>query len=159
MAKQLARVTDIAALDAHEGPIARLRIAVPAEWFVASATLIIDAPRMLACERCSGGGCDGCGRSGALRAPDPLALRQLDLTLPSGCEEGTLVRVPRPFDDCVIEQLIVEVRFAAAPTRGVRRVATTALAGPAQRESTMRQTLALALVVALLVVIGVLIAM
>lgn len=156
MAK-LARVTDVAALDADSGPIARLQIAVPAEWFVASATLVIDAPRLLACERCAGGGCDGCGRSGALRAPDPVALRQLDLTLPRGCEEGTLVRVPRPFDDCAIEQLIVEVRFASVPSRGVRRI-ESAIAPPRQAAA-MKPALAIALALALLVVVGVLVSL
>ncbi len=125
MGKELAKVADVAALDAQRGPMARISICVPREWTDRATTLVVDTPRMLSCERCHGGGCDSYGRSGALRAPENGAF---DLTLPAGLKTGTLVRVPRPFDDDVIEQLIVEVRVGPTASKGIQRVTPAALA-------------------------------
>ena len=126
MAKELGRVTDVAALDAPRGPVARLSISVPVAWTSDRTTLTVDAPRLFTCERCQGGGCDSCDRSGALRGPEDE--RQIDLTLPAGVGAGTLVRIPRPFDDSPIEQLIVEVRLAPTASKGVRRVVSRTIA-------------------------------
>jgi hypothetical protein len=155
MAKELARVTDVAALDAQRGPVARLIISVPAPWTTQATRLVVDAPAVLPCERCQGGGCDSCGRSGAHRAPADPAEREVHLTLPTGIEGGTLVRVPRPFEASAIQQLIVEVRVAAAPSEGVTRVPSvrsTSAASPSP-------AVAIGLLVIALVVIGTLIAL
>ncbi len=170
MPKPLARVTDVAALEATTGACGRLELAVPEGWAATSVTLAIEAPRLLSCERCQGGGCDRCGKSGALRAPAAAAARRLELTLPAGVKEGTLVRIPWPFGDereaegereqqgdLVIEQLIVVVRFAATPSRGVHRALVPAVA--ATTKSGPPPAVAIGLVLAVLVVLGVLVGM
>ena len=124
MAK-LDRVTDPAALDACAGARARLAVDVPASWLLDGADLTISAPLRLACARCDGGGCDGCERSGALRAPEDPAMRVLHARLPAMRDAGAAValRIPAPFgEEHPIAQLLVEVRVAVAPSDLVRRV-------------------------------------
>lgn len=124
MAK-LDRVTDPSALDACAGARARLAVDVPAGWLLGGADLTISAPLRLACARCDGGGCDGCERSGALRAPEDPAMRVLHARLPAMRDASAAValRIPAPFgEDHPIAQLLVEVRAAAAPSALVRRV-------------------------------------
>lgn len=153
MAKPLAQVTDVEALDAHEGTCARLLITVPSAW--TGATLSIAAPRRMTCGRCDGGGCDSCARSGALQAPDE---RQLRLTLPALTDQGALIRIPAPFADPSIEQLIVEVTIGDAASSGVSRIsaASRALAVPSP---TQPPALVIALALVLVIALGVLIAM
>lgn len=42
------------------------RVQVARDWLEEGATLAIELPRNLRCAGCEGGGCDGCGRSGAV---------------------------------------------------------------------------------------------
>ena len=151
MAKPLAQVTDVDALDAHDGTCARVTITVPSAW--AGATLAIVVPRRMSCERCGGGGCDSCDRSGALRAPDEA--RELRLTLPCPVGDGALIRVPAPFADPSIEQLIVELKIGEL-SAGVSRISppTRALAVVSpSRPPPLVIALALVLVIALGVLI------
>jgi hypothetical protein len=148
--KELARVADPDALAAATGPRARLGIEVPSSWL--GGTLEIAAPRLLSCDRCSGGGCDGCDRSGALRAPDEAEQRVLSLRLPPDIGSGVLVRVAAPFEASSIELLLVAVRIAESPSAGVRRI-DMPLALPPQP----RPWLGMALIATLLVVVVILV--
>jgi len=60
------------------------RVRVPREWLTAGEIIEVELPRNLACAACGGGGCDTCGRSGAisLRQRDELA-EVVEITLPA----------------------------------------------------------------------------
>ncbi len=124
----LARVIDPTALDDDAGARARLRIDVPAAWLAGGAELEIVCPARLACARCDGGGCDGCGRSGALRAPVEAEARTLRARMPAGAE-GLAIRLPAPFGPGhPVDQLVLEIRPAEDPSAGVRRIPRPAAA-------------------------------
>ena len=65
------------------------RVKVRREWLVVGEVVEVELPRNLACAGCGGGGCDACGRSGA------ITLRQRDE--PAEVVEVTLPA--RPGDD------------------------------------------------------------
>jgi len=71
----LGRVTT-GAIDGPRGPDVVHRIRVAKAWFSRGATIDIVLPRNVTCARCDGGGCDGCGRSGA------ISLRERDASEP-----------------------------------------------------------------------------
>ncbi len=71
----LGRVTT-GAVDGPRGPDVVHRIRVAKAWFSGGATIDIALPRNVTCARCDGGGCDGCGRSGA------ISLRERDASEP-----------------------------------------------------------------------------
>lgn len=121
MAEQLAKVVDKDALDSSEGAQGRLKITVPAAWLADGAELSVAAPKLVSCARCDGGGCDSCGRSGALSGPRKPELRNLRLTLPSS-DSAVLLRLVRPFEQGEIDQLLVQVRTGEEPSKGVSRV-------------------------------------
>lgn len=119
----LGRILDPQALDDEHGHRGRLRITVPAAWTNAPCELELVVPLRLPCARCDGGGCDGCGRSGAVKAPRGEAERTLSARLPKGIEEGVALRIAQPFGaEGEIVQLFVEVRVGAAASPGVRRI-------------------------------------
>jgi hypothetical protein len=120
----LGRVLDPEALASAEGARARASIEVPASFLDAGASIELTAPARLTCARCDGGGCDGCSRSGALRAPESPADRTLRARLPQGVAGPVMIRIPDPFGpNSPIRQLFLEVRRAAEASAGVRRVA------------------------------------
>ena len=117
------RVADPSALDACQGARVRLGLDVPAAWLAEGVEIAITAPSRLACARCEGGGCDGCARSGALRAPEDRAARVVLARLPAGSGPAIALRIPAPFGpDHAIAQLGVELRAGAAASEHVRRV-------------------------------------
>jgi len=120
----LARVTDPKALAADEGARARLAVKVPEAWIASGAEIAVTAPRLLSCDRCGGGGCDGCDRSGALRAPHDEGARTIVVRLPGRMpgKEALRLRLPAPFDDGAIAQLILTVNVAPEPDERVRRL-------------------------------------
>jgi hypothetical protein len=128
----LGRVTDPSALDACEGPRARLAVEVPAAWLAEGADLVIAAPARLTCARCDGGGCDACGRTGALKSPAERDDRLLHVRLPSptgaaGEPQAIALRIPDPFGaEQEIAQLLLEVRPAEQPSASVSRIAPLA---------------------------------
>ncbi|MFT3767051.1 MAG: hypothetical protein QM820_16255 [Minicystis sp.] len=125
MAEPLGKVTDREALDACDRGWARLRVEVEAAWLSEGAELEITAPGRLPCARCDGGGCDACGRSGVLRAPEDTAARVIEVSVPAQQEgsEGVALRIPDPFGvDHAIGQLHVELRAAASASPSVRRI-------------------------------------
>lgn len=131
----LGRILDPQALEDEEGARARLRITVPSAWLDEACELELVVPLRLPCARCDGGGCDGCGRSGAIKAPGGEAERTLSTRLPPVEATGVALRISRPFGpEAEIAQLFLEVRAGDAPSLGVRRVvapAPLALVAPA----------------------------
>lgn len=122
--ERLSRVADPAALASCEGARARLAVDVPAAWLEEGADLAITAPSRLPCARCDGGGCDGCARSGALRAPEDAALRVVRTRVPPNIGSAVALRIPQPFGpDHEIAQLVVELHAAPRASDHVRRIA------------------------------------
>ena len=125
MSNSLGRVLDPAAVDADPGARARLRLDVPAAWLAEGAELELTTPVRLPCARCDGGGCDGCARSGVVRAPEDAAERTLRVQLPRLDDEpGVALRITQPFGaDHPIAQLHLELRAAEDASPGVHRLA------------------------------------
>jgi len=120
---QLGKLLDREALEADGGPRARAKITVPAAWADGASLIEIALPRALECARCDGGGCDGCGRSGALRGPANDDARVVRVRLPKGLGDGVALRLAEPFGRASrIAQLWLEVRPGEAPARSVRRL-------------------------------------
>lgn len=72
----LGRVTGEFAVE--RGPDVEWKLQVPPAWLTEGATIRLELPPRLPCAVCSGGGCDACGRSGALAlgaAAEPLEVR------------------------------------------------------------------------------------
>ena len=110
----LGRVLDPRALDEGTGARGRVRLEVPADWLAAGCRIAIVAPRRLPSARCDGGGCDACGKSGVLRAPDAADDRRLEITLPGTHRDAVALRLSDPFGGGLVEQLIVEIRAGTA---------------------------------------------
>lgn len=127
----LGRLIDPDALASCSGARGKLCIEVPGAWLVGAVELAVTAPARIVCARCDGGGCDGCGRSGALRGPVEVEARTLSVHLPDGSRGGAMLRLVQPFGVAAsIEQLLVEVRPASRASAGVARIAPeAALAG------------------------------
>jgi hypothetical protein len=120
---ELGRLLDTDALAGDGGPRAKTRISVPPSWSDESALVEIRVPRTLACARCDGGGCDGCGRSGALRGPAKDAARVVRVRLPQNLRDGVAMRIADPFGRAApIAQLWIEVVPAKEPSATVRRI-------------------------------------
>jgi hypothetical protein len=118
----LGRLLDPRALDEGTGPRGRVQITVPAAWLNDGCRLEILAPRRLPCARCDAGGCDACGKSGVIRAPDLESSRRLEITLPATPGEAVALRLADPFGPGLVDQLIVEIRAGEA-SPGVTRIA------------------------------------
>lgn len=131
MSEPLARIS--LCVDGPRGPDVLCEIAVPAEWFAQGRRLQIDLPGRLTCASCDGGGCDTCGRSGALEVPKPET--PLELTLPISAGEVGRFRVRIPGlgadsgDDAVPRgHLMLSVRAGEPVSRGVSALASESLA-------------------------------
>lgn len=91
----LGRVTT-GAFDGPRGPDVVHRIRVAKAWLSQGATIDIVLPRNVTCARCEGGGCDGCGRSGAISLRERDASEPpLTLALPPEGELGAEGEAPR----------------------------------------------------------------
>jgi hypothetical protein len=124
----LGRVADPAALDADRGTRVTIDVVVPARW--SGRRVRVTTPRRFRCSRCAGGGCDACGRSGAIvvRAPayrgapdDDAHEPSFEMQLPPAIGvKPVLVRIPHPFgDDAGVDQLHVVVEDGPADPRVV----------------------------------------
>jgi hypothetical protein len=114
----LARVFDAAELEAIEGGRAALEVRVLAGW--AGETCFITVPRTLRCAPCQGGGCDGCGRSGAFRLD---ASREVVVQLPSPLPINLRLRLPTPFGPgSAVGLLVLDLETAAEPSPSCRVV-------------------------------------
>ncbi len=145
---ELGKLLDKEALDNDGGGRARASISVPPRWCDDSALVEVTLPRTLVCARCEGGGCDACGRSGALRGPKHERARRVRVRLPQNLGDGVAMRIADPFGrGAPITQLWIEVRPADSPSPTVRRLT------PEKRERRRilpRMVAGLGLVVALL---------
>lgn len=100
------------------GPRGRLSVDVLETWLGAGAVLEIVVPARLVCARCEGGGCDACGRSGAIRIAGDEQERTFQVTL---SESARGLRLTRPLGaDVGLDQLILELRPAAEPSSSCR---------------------------------------
>jgi hypothetical protein len=77
------------------------RVKVRREWLVVGEVIELELPRNLACAACGGGGCDACGRSGAitLRTRDePAEMVEVTLPIRAGDDapdsRGITLRIP-----------------------------------------------------------------
>ncbi len=101
-----------------------MRVEAPATW--AGDEVMVEVATRLCCAACDGGGCDRCGRSGAIRVGD--APRRISVHLPEGLgaaghEEGVAVRLFDPFGDASLGELVVEVVVATEASPALTRVA------------------------------------
>lgn len=103
---RLAKVLDTEEL-ASARVVAKLRVEVAVAW--AGREVSVTVPRRLVCSSCDGGGCDACGRSGALRLPESDGPRTILVVLPPSLGEGVALRLARPFEDAEIDVLLLEV--------------------------------------------------
>jgi hypothetical protein len=89
LSEVLARVTS-RAVEGPRGPDVLHRIKVRREWLIVGEVIELELPRNLSCAGCGGGGCDTCGRSGAitLRKRDEPA-EVVEVTLPSRPADDT----------------------------------------------------------------------
>jgi len=118
----LGRVLDPEELDRAEGPRGRILLDVPDAWLAAGDAVELVVPARVTCARCEGGGCDECGRSGALRLPVDEAARTLRFSLPATTARN-VVRLVRPLgEDAGLEQLWVELRAAEQASSFCRRL-------------------------------------
>jgi hypothetical protein len=96
----LARVTS-RAVEGPRGPDVLHRVKVLRDWLTLGEVIELELPRNLACAACGGGGCDRCGRSGAitLRKRDEPA-EVVEVTLPARPSDelpdsrGITLRIP-----------------------------------------------------------------
>ena len=152
-AKPLARVTSPEALDRATGPRAKLELVVPKAWLAEGCALEVTAPKLLCCARCDGGGCDSCGRGGALRAPPRRAQRALQLSLPGDHTTAVQLRLVDPFADSEIEQLLVQVRPGTTTTPGVTRIEPALQLTPSPAAAWVKPLLRVALVLLAIVLL------
>lgn len=100
MSEVLARVTS-RAIEGPRGPDVLHRVKVRREWLTVGEVVELELPRNLACAGCGGGGCDACGRSGAItlrKRSEPSEV--VEVTLPARPEtelpdsRGLTLRIP-----------------------------------------------------------------
>lgn len=120
MNQQLARVLDPKQVDDSADPIGKMSIEVPDAW--AGCAVALSVPRLLPCGACDGGGCDRCGRSGALRRSADSSEDELELTLPAPLDGPVRVRLVRPFDDDELGILLIDIVPAELPSPSCRRL-------------------------------------
>ncbi len=127
MGQALGRVLRDEDLTGDRGPDGRLRVRVHVDWLAQGARVSLRVPRMLACATCDGGGCDGCGRSGAVVTRGRKdAPEHVDVRLPKSTRP-VIVRLPRRGgvgdEGKVRGLLLVVVAPGHEPTEGVTLVA------------------------------------
>lgn len=100
MSEVLARVKS-RAVEGPRGPDVVHRVKVRREWLTVGEVVELELPRNLACAACGGGGCDTCGRSGAItlrRRSEPAEVVEVTLPARSGDElpdsRGITLRIP-----------------------------------------------------------------
>ena len=100
LSEVLARVKS-RAVEGPRGPDVLHRVKVRREWLAIGEVIELELPRNLACAACGGGGCDACGRSGAitLRTRDePAEVVEVTLPIRSGDDapdsRGITLRIP-----------------------------------------------------------------
>ena len=110
--------------DHADGPRGRLTVDLPEAWLDGGSALEIIVPTRLACARCEGGGCDACGKSGAIRISGGEDVRRVRITLSQSARGLRLTRPLGP--DAGLDQLVIELRPAAVASAFCRRVERSA---------------------------------
>ena len=136
---------------------------MPAAVLARGSQIELAVPARIVCARCEGGGCDRCGRSGALKAPEDPEARRVRITLPAAADEGPgeprraiEVRLVQPFGEAAaIEQLLIHVNAGAVASAGLVVIPPAPLAPPpsARRAPAVIFTAALVLALLLLVLV------
>ncbi len=100
LSEVLARVKS-RAVEGPRGPDVLHRVKVRREWLAIGEVVELELPRNLACATCGGGGCDTCGRSGAItlrKRDEPAEVVEVTLPARSGDElpdsRGITLRIP-----------------------------------------------------------------
>ena len=148
MSKVLGRVTSSGGYP--RGPDALHRVRVPRDWLDDGATIELELPRNLACAGCEGGGCDICGRAGAITLRgrnEPPELVEVTLPArrkgeepPSSGHRGLVLRIPDqgglPEPGLELPRGVLMLRVVAADEAdpAVRRVVLTERAAPVVRQ-------------------------
>ena len=114
MTTPLGSVLERDELSGEAGQRGRLTVDVLEAWLEAGTVLEIVVPGRLACARCEAGGCDGCGRSGAIRVPGDAQEGRLRITLSESARGLRLIRPLGP--DAGLDQLVLELRPAPVPS-------------------------------------------
>ncbi len=77
------------------------RVKIRREWLLAGEVLELELPRNVTCAGCGGGGCDACGRSGAITLRSRAEPAEVvEITLPRRSDEevpesrGVTLRIP-----------------------------------------------------------------
>ncbi|HXS19518.1 MAG TPA: hypothetical protein VN764_20120 [Polyangiaceae bacterium] len=146
---QLGKVTR--ELDVARGPDVQMRITVASDWF--GQRIALRLPRNLNCAACGGGGCDRCGRAGALsmfeRGGTP---RSVELALPQLTQSVREICIRVPHEGALDERnseegrghLLLTVCSGTDSDEGVVLCGTSAV--DAQRAQLMRRSLIMAAV-------------
>lgn len=143
----LGRVVDRDELERASGAWIRVDVGVPPAWALDGASVQIEVPARVPCARCDGGGCDGCGRSGAIRLSSEPRDRTFELTLPSSLEREVTVRITKPFgDESAIGLVFCALRPSEAPLR-CRKSASAAIVHSAPDQTLLRYAVPIALAI------------
>lgn len=145
------------------------RVRVPATWLVAGATVRVRLPRLLSCAACSGGGCDACGRAGAVSVSGKEeAPKELEVSFGARPKaEALVIRIPErgapdptgALPRGVLLLTIVPGEAAdagvelACEESGIERVAARELDFPLERRIRILGLLALVLVILFVLVL------
>lgn len=131
----LGRVLDPQALLADRGPDGGLDVTVPAAWLGARRWIRLTVPRTLVCAACDGGGCDACGRSGAVETrPRGSEPAPFEVELPPS---PAVVRLPGRgglAEGLPSGHLLLRVRAGATASKGVELVTEALDAAPEAQE-------------------------
>jgi hypothetical protein len=143
LAKVLGKVTT-GAHPVQRGPDVTHRVRVPRPWLERGEPIELELPRNLACAACRGGGCDTCGRSGAVtmrgrnEPPEIVQVTLPEWSSPEGEPTSSVtLRIPEqgglPAEGSRLPRglLLLTVIPDEQPDSGVRR-ATASLAPPPQ---------------------------
>jgi len=148
-------------------------IRVPARWLERGETLAVELPRNLSCAVCGGGGCDACGRAGAITLrPKGEPAVPLEVTLPRlepealRAQSAIVLRIPgqggppEPGSNGVRGLLLLKVTASDEPDPSVRVISVPSVRAPEPKEArtplSPRERLQVALAIALAVVFFVL---
>lgn len=110
----------------ERGPDVAMTVSVPVQWLATGAELRVTLPRRLPCARCDGGGCDRCGRRGAVTLREPgQDAEWVDVSLGSDrAGQAVTLRIPErggPAEPGQVRGLLLlTLRPAAEPDASVQ---------------------------------------
>jgi len=141
-------------VEVPRGPDVEWKVHVPNSWLSEGATIRLELPARLPCAACGGGGCDACGRSGALTL-EPKA-EPLEVRLGSTAEGAQRIRLPHlgaasGQDGVPAGHLYLLVGRNGAPSSRVTRVETVMDSSDkeAERRALMKRSVVMAVLLIL----------